>query len=413
MKLTRREKGAIVFLAALAALATVAWRPVSRQFLTHLLIRADAVSQETVDELADASGNPDDLLQRLWNSEKIPHRLAVVNYLEKRSTAALPPKLQTILIEGCRDVNFEVRELALRLLARQKFPGLPVQSQQQLRDADPAVRLLAFEHLRKNGDPKLLPVLVPILDDPDPSVQASAGSLLQKWSGCDFGIRISQALPQFSRPDPKALEPDKLEVLQRGVQSAKAWWESHKADFPTSPDASVPPTVARRLPVADFTLLDLNAKPIRLAGLRGKTVLLNFWDTATPACRALITNLTEIGQSKPDGVVILGISLETTISERDHKHEHEEHEGKHPHHHAPPPPDLDHVRAQLRSYTEQNGIEYPVLVDADGMIARRYAVQDVPTTVLIDAEGFVRRRFMGNRRVEALQAMVADIRTSR
>jgi peroxiredoxin len=404
MKLTRREKGAIVLLGAVAILAAVVWRPVSWQFLLHLLLRADAVSQETVDNLADAAADPSDVLQRLWNSHKIPHRHAVVNYLEKRSDAALPPGLQTILIEGCRDVDFEVRELSLRLLARQRFPELWVQSKGQLRDADPAVRLLGLDHLRTSGNPKLMPILIPLLDDPDPSVQASAGNLVQRWFGQDFGIRLSQALPQFTRSEPKQPEPDQLQALERGLRSAKAWWESHKGDL--AENAVVPPMVVRALPAGDFALKDLDTKAVRLTDFRGKPLLLTFWDTVTPSCRTLITNLVQLQQREAGHLVILGVSLETTISERDHKHEHE---SKHAHHHSHIAPDLTHVRAQLRLFAEQSGIRYPVLIDADGLIAQRYTAEDLPTTVLIDSQGFVRRRFTGFRAAEALQAMLHEI----
>jgi peroxiredoxin len=404
MKLTRREKGAIVFLGAVAILAAVVWRPVSRQFLLYLLLRADAVSQETADNLADADTDPSDMLQRLWNSRKIPHRLAVVTYLEKRSSVSLPPKLQTILIEGCRDADFEVRELSLRLLARQRFPGLSFQSKGQLRDADPAVRLLGLDHLRSSGNPKLIPILVPLLCDPDPSVRASAGNLVQKWSGQDFGIRLSQALPQFSRSEPKQPEPEQLQALERGLELAKAWWESHKGDF--AENTAVPPMVVRALPAGDFALRDLDTKPVRLADFRGKPLLLTFWDTVTPSCRALITNLVQLQQREAARLVILGVSLETTISARDHKHEHED---KHAHHHSQTASDLAHVRAQLRSFAEQSGIRYPVLIDDDGLIAQRYTAEDLPTTVLIDSQGFIRRRFTGFRAAEALQAMLHEI----
>jgi thiol-disulfide isomerase/thioredoxin len=62
---------------------------------------------------------------------------------------------------------------------------------------------------------------------------------------------------------------------------------------------------------ADFTLTDLNNKKWTLSELRGKIVLVNFWATWCPPCRAEMPNLDAIyTQYANQGLVILSITDE-------------------------------------------------------------------------------------------------------
>ncbi len=88
--------------------------------------------------------------------------------------------------------------------------------------------------------------------------------------------------------------------------------------------ATTPPRAARRsnrpvsavvvqllkdpAPVADFTVTDLNGRTISSADLRGKVVLVNFWATWCPPCRAEIPDLIKLQDKYRDQLVVLGIS---------------------------------------------------------------------------------------------------------
>src|SRR4029077_4076098 len=61
-------------------------------------------------------------------------------------------------------------------------------------------------------------------------------------------------------------------------------------------------------PLADFTVTDLNGRTISSADLRGKVVLVNFWATWCPPCRAEIPNLIKLQDKYRDQLVVLGIS---------------------------------------------------------------------------------------------------------
>lgn len=62
---------------------------------------------------------------------------------------------------------------------------------------------------------------------------------------------------------------------------------------------------------ADFTLMDLDGKPVTLSQLRGKVVMVNFWATWCPPCRKEMPELSKLQQRfKSQGLVILSISDE-------------------------------------------------------------------------------------------------------
>src|SRR4029079_10972301 len=61
-------------------------------------------------------------------------------------------------------------------------------------------------------------------------------------------------------------------------------------------------------PVSDFTVTGLDGRSISLADLRGKVVLVNFWATWCPPCRAEIPDLIKLQNKYRDKLVVLGIS---------------------------------------------------------------------------------------------------------
>jgi thiol-disulfide isomerase/thioredoxin len=107
-------------------------------------------------------------------------------------------------------------------------------------------------------------------------------------------------------------------------------------------------------------LLDLDGKPVRLADLRGKLVLLNFWATWCPPCQAETPVLRELAEAyRDDGLVILGVAVQETT------------------------PD------DVRAYAERYQLPYPIAFDASADIFDLYRVFALPTQVFIGPDGRV------------------------
>jgi thiol-disulfide isomerase/thioredoxin len=104
---------------------------------------------------------------------------------------------------------------------------------------------------------------------------------------------------------------------------------------------------------------------IVLDSLRGRVVVLDFWASWCPPCRASVPALEEFSRAHPD-VVVLGVNVE---SER---------------------------RAPfVRAAHAELGATYPTVHDEDGTLQAAYRITGLPTLLVIDAEGRVRDAHVG------------------
>jgi len=118
-------------------------------------------------------------------------------------------------------------------------------------------------------------------------------------------------------------------------------------------------------PAPDFTLPGLDGRPATLSQFRGRIVVLNFWASWCPSCRAEARDFGDFARRYRDrGVTVVGVNIRE---------------------------DGDTVRA----FAEAHGLDYPLLLDADGAAGRLYQVVGIPTTIIIDAAGGVRGRHVG------------------
>lgn len=392
-------------LAVFGVSAAVLWRPVQQHWLTWLVLRAEAPAQSLVDGLVAGDANPAALLSRLWSTEKIPHRLAVLDCLQthRASGNALQTEEAAILADAAHGGDLEAKEMAFALMATRHHPEVRSLALEQLRDVDPAVRVVGLQQLARTGDSQLVPLVIPFLNDPDPRVVAAAGHALGRWTSNDFGIRLSLALPDFKR---EAVPNADTAALSQGVARWMDWWKAHQSDYPASQIDLPTASTSWQLRTPEFALQDLAGNEVRLSSLRGKTVLLSFWDMTTTNAFSFLSDLADVQRRNAHRFVILGVSLDSTALERDHAHEHE-----HEHAHGGKPAahvDLGHIRAQLQQFIQHNGISYPVLIDGTGEIGHRFSAFELPTNVIIDRTGNLRRRFIGLRSGTIVEAMLAE-----
>jgi cytochrome c biogenesis protein CcmG/thiol:disulfide interchange protein DsbE len=113
---------------------------------------------------------------------------------------------------------------------------------------------------------------------------------------------------------------------------------------------------------------------VNLAGLKGKVVLINFWASWCPPCRAEMQAMQSVYADDQDrGLVILAIN--TTYQD-------------------------DILKAT--QFAQSEGLTFPLLSDADGNIAHLYRVQAMPTSFFIDRQGKIVRLMIGGPMPEAL-----------
>ena len=119
-------------------------------------------------------------------------------------------------------------------------------------------------------------------------------------------------------------------------------------------------------PAPPVVLRDLKGRTVRLTDFKGKVVLLNFWATWCPPCRAEIPDLVKWQKEYAfQGLQVIGVTY--------------------------PPTD----RRKVRSFIRELKITYPVLLGQKQTKALFDAGQTLPFSVVIDREGKVRENIEG------------------
>jgi peroxiredoxin len=122
---------------------------------------------------------------------------------------------------------------------------------------------------------------------------------------------------------------------------------------------------AQASPAPDFVLRSLERGNQRLSEYRGDVVVLSFWASWCGDCRRSLPQLNDLyARHRDAGLMMLGINL-----------------------------DQDPQRA--RQFVRVLELNFPVLMDADGVVSRLYAVEHVPRIVVIDREGVMRHVYDG------------------
>jgi cytochrome c biogenesis protein CcmG/thiol:disulfide interchange protein DsbE len=113
-----------------------------------------------------------------------------------------------------------------------------------------------------------------------------------------------------------------------------------------------------------FTLKNTFGEEVSLADFRGRPVVLNFWASWCPPCRAEIPHFQDASTKYNGQAVVLGVDQGEPLS-------------------------------VVGDFGAALGITYPLLLDSDNSVSRDYGVAALPKTVFIDSDGVIREMFTG------------------
>lgn len=154
------------------------------------------------------------------------------------------------------------------------------------------------------------------------------------------------------------------------VDKAKAAFDTLIQKYPAENAAKEGRKYARELsiigkPAPELAVVSVaSGEPVSMSSLKGKVVLVNFWQTWCPHCRHELPHLNELyTKYKDKGLVIVGAT-------RDDKQQNEQ---------------------QLMEFLQSNPQTFPIL-RVEQSTARDYAVSGIPAAALVDRQGVVQWR---------------------
>jgi peroxiredoxin len=117
----------------------------------------------------------------------------------------------------------------------------------------------------------------------------------------------------------------------------------------------------------DFTVSDMNGEKVALSSFKGKVIVLDFWATWCPPCKAEIPGFVELQQAYGEkGLQIVGVSVDDTAD-------------------------------KLKPFAAEFKMNYPVLVgvDRDDLQDAYGPMWGIPTTFVIARDGRICRKNSG------------------
>jgi peroxiredoxin len=128
----------------------------------------------------------------------------------------------------------------------------------------------------------------------------------------------------------------------------------------------------------DFEAATLDGEVIRLSDYQGQVVMLNFWATWCPPCRAEMPAIQDAyTQHQDDGFVVLAINnRETPI--------------------------------QVRQFATSYGLSFPIVLDIQANIQEQFGIRSFPTSIFLNTEGEAYATHSGAVSPQQLEAYIAQ-----
>lgn len=134
----------------------------------------------------------------------------------------------------------------------------------------------------------------------------------------------------------------------------------------------------------NFTLTTLDGEEVTLADYQGKKVVLNFWATWCPPCKAEMPHMQNYYEdmAEKENVEILAVNLTSGDSGVD----------------------------KVQAFQEDYGLTFPIPLDEEGIVGGTYSILTIPTTYMIDTTGTIQNKIVGPMDEQMLTDLVSNLK---
>lgn len=128
------------------------------------------------------------------------------------------------------------------------------------------------------------------------------------------------------------------------------------------------------LKAPDFELENLAGDKVKLSDFVGKKVMLNFWATWCPPCKAEIPDMQKLSLEEQGNIVILAVNID---------------------------PEND-----VAGFAKQMGVTFPILLDKTNKVNKTYQIISIPTSYFIDEKGLIKYKHIGAMDIKAMKKYI-------
>jgi peroxiredoxin len=161
-------------------------------------------------------------------------------------------------------------------------------------------------------------------------------------------VAIVQAMDKKAEPDQPSQETANMEGLKIGAKAP------------------------------DFELKTLTGETIKLSDLKGKKVMLNFWATWCPPCKAEMPAMEKFHKEAGDEIVILAVNIDPHL--------------------------------EVKAFVDENEITFPIPLDEEDTINELYQVLSIPTTYFIDSNGNIGNKYIGAMNYDSMKQYTKELK---
>lgn len=129
--------------------------------------------------------------------------------------------------------------------------------------------------------------------------------------------------------------------------------------------------------LSEITLEDLNGSQVTV-GQSGKITVINFWATWCPPCRDEMPELNIFAQSNQQNVDFYAVNLQES-------------------------------NEKVSEFMNQNGYSMPILLDTNGVVAKKFQITAIPTTIIVNKHGMIKYRKSGAMTSNELEGIINSL----